>query len=73
MSGPPGFAFGEALWSPDGEWVLLRDSNQNLLVLPAREGTRPRLLAERVSGPIAWHIPGIPAGTVDLDSLRAAR
>jgi hypothetical protein len=73
VSGPPGFAFGEALWSPDGEWVLLRDSNQNLLVLPAREGTRPRLLAERVSGPIAWHIPGIPAGTVDLDSLRAAR
>lgn len=72
VSGPPGFAFGEALWSPDGDWILVRDSNQNLLVLPAREGARPRLLAERVSGPLAWHIPGVVAGTVDLDSLRAA-
>jgi hypothetical protein len=72
VSGPPGFAFGEALWSPNGEWILVRDSNQNLLILPAREGTRPRLLAERVSGPLGWHIPGVVAGTVDLDSLRAA-
>ena len=73
VSGPPGFAFGEALWSPDGDWILVRDSNQNLLVLPARVDARPRLLAARVSGPLAWHIPGVAAGTVDLDSLRAAR
>ena len=72
VSGPPGFSFWEALWSPDGEWVLLRDSNQNLLVLPARQDARPRLLAERVTGPLAWHVPGLAAGTVDLDSLRAA-
>lgn len=71
VSGPPGFGFGEALWSPDGEWILVRDSNRNLLVLPAREGVQPRLLAERVSGPLAWHIPGMATGTVDLDSLRA--
>lgn len=70
VSGPPGFAFREAFWSPDGEWILVRDSNQNLLVLPAREGARPRLLAERVSGPVAWHVPGIKAGTIPLDSLR---
>jgi hypothetical protein len=72
VSGPPDFAFWEAVWSPDGEWILVRDSNQNLLVLPARENARPRLLSERVSGPVAWHVPGIAAGTVDLDSLRAA-
>ncbi len=72
VSGPPGFAFSEARWSPDGEWILLRDSNQNLLVLAAREDARPRLLAERASGPFAWHIPGFAVGTVDLDSLRAA-
>ena len=71
VSGPPGFAFREALWAPDGEWILVRDSNQNLLVLPARENVRPRLLAERVSGPFAWHIPGTAAGTIDLDSLGA--
>ena len=72
ISGPPGFSFWEAVWSPDGDWVLVRDSNQNVLVLAAHEGAQPRLLAERVSGPLAWHIPGIPAGTVDLDSVRAA-
>jgi hypothetical protein len=73
VSGPPGYAFREATWSPDGEWVLVRDSNQNLLVVRAREGAAPRLLAEQVWGPFAWHIPGVVAGTVDLDSLRAAR
>jgi hypothetical protein len=73
VSGPPGFAFGEARWSPDGEWILVRDSNQNLLVLPARENVRPRRLAERVSGPVAWHVPGMAAGTIELDSLRASR
>lgn len=72
VSGPPGFAFSEAQWSPDGEWVLLRDSNENLLVVRAREGAPVRLLAPRVSGPFAWHVPGLPAYTVDLDSLRAA-
>ena len=72
VSGPPGYAFWDAVWSPGGEWILVRDSNRNLLVLPVREGVRPRLLAERVSGPFAWHILGTAAGTIDLDSLRAS-
>jgi hypothetical protein len=72
VPGPPGYAFWGAIWSPDGEWILVRDSNENLLVVAAREGARPRLLAERVSGEFAWHIPGTDAG-LDLDSLRARR
>ena len=72
VSGPPTYAFWEARWSPDGEWILVRDSNQDLLVARAREGAPLRLLAERVSGPVAWHIPGRAEQAIDLDSLRAA-
>ena len=72
VSGPPAYAFWEARWSPDGEWILVRDSNQDLLVVRANEGAPLRLLAPRVSGPFAWHIPGQGARAIDLDSLRAA-
>lgn len=72
VSGPPAYAFLEARWSPDGEWILVRDSNQNLLVVRAREGAPLRLLADRVSGPFAWHVPGRFDQAIDLDSLRAA-
>ncbi|MGH7571807.1 MAG: DUF2157 domain-containing protein [Gemmatimonadota bacterium] len=71
VSGPQGYTFWEALWSPDGEWILIRDSNQNLLIVRAQEGAPVRILADRVSGPFAWHVRGLPAHTVDLDSLRA--
>ena len=73
VSGPPGYAFWEPTWSPDGEWILVRDSNRNLLVVRAREEGGLRLLVERVSGPFAWHVPGYPGNTVELDSLRAGR
>jgi hypothetical protein len=72
VSGPPAYAFWDARWSPDGEWILVRDSNQDLLVVRAREGAPLRLLADRVSGPFAWHLPGRFDDAVDLDSLRAA-
>ncbi|MGH7549244.1 MAG: DUF2157 domain-containing protein [Gemmatimonadota bacterium] len=72
VTGPPGYAFTDAHWSSDGEWILIRDSNQNLLVARAREGAPVWLLAERVTGPYAWHVPGLAAHAVDLDSLRAA-
>ncbi|HYO45204.1 MAG TPA: hypothetical protein VEY33_00730, partial [Gemmatimonadota bacterium] len=72
VSGPPSYTFWEARWSPDGEWILVRDSNQNLLVVRAREGAPLRLLAELVSGPVAWHVPGHSEDAIDLDSLRAA-
>lgn len=71
VSGPPSYAFWDARWSPDGEWILVRDSNQNLLVVRAREGATPRLLADRVSGPYAWHVPAYSDHAIDLDSLRA--
>jgi hypothetical protein len=73
VSGPPTYAFWEVRWSPDGEWVLVRDSNQDLLVVRAAEGAPLRLLADRVSGPFAWHIPGRDEQAIDLDSLRSAR
>jgi hypothetical protein len=72
VSGPPAYAFWDARWSPDGEWILLRDSNQDLLVVRAREGAPLRLLANRVSGPFSWHVPGRFDDAIDLDSLRAA-
>ena len=72
VSGPPTYAFWEARWSPDGEWILVRDSNQDLLVMRATEGAPLRLLADRVSGPFAWHIPGRTEQAIALDSLRAA-
>ena len=72
VSGPPSYAFWEARWSPDGEWILVRDSNQDLLVVRATEGAPLRLLADRVSGPFAWHIPGRIEQAIALDSLRAA-
>ena len=72
VSGPPTYAFWEARWSPDGQWILVRDSNQDLLVVRAAEGAPLRLLADRVAGPFAWHIPGRDETAIDLDSLRAA-
>lgn len=72
VSGPPTYAFWEARWSPDGEWILVRDSNQDILVARASEGTRLRLLADRVSGPFAWYISGRADQAIDVDSLRAA-
>jgi hypothetical protein len=72
VPGPPGYAFWGAIWSPDGEWILVRDSNQNLLVVRAQESAPLRLLAEQVSGDYAWHVPGLSAD-VDLDSLRVRR
>ena len=72
VSGPPTYAFWEARWSPDGEWILVRDSNEDLLVARAREGAELRLLADRVSGPFAWYMPGRAERAIDVDSLRAA-
>ena len=72
VDGPPGYTFWQAEWSPDGKWILVRDSNEDLLVVRAEENAPPRLLAQRVSGEFAWHIPGAPAN-LDLDSLRARR
>jgi hypothetical protein len=72
VSGPPAYTFRDARWSPDGEWILVRDSNQDLLVVRAREGAPLRLLADRVTGPFAWHVPGRSDDVVDIDSLRAA-
>lgn len=71
VTGPPGYGFSDPRWSPDGEWILVRDSNERLLVVQARVGTPLRVLADRVWAGYAWHVPGLPAD-VDLDSLRAA-
>ena len=71
VTGPPGYGFSDPRWSPDGEWILVRDSNERLLVVQARVGTPLRVLADRAWAGYAWHVPGLPAD-VDLDSLRAA-
>jgi hypothetical protein len=69
VTGPPGYGFADPRWSPDGEWILVRDTNERLLVVRAREGSSLRVLADRAWAGYAWHMPGLP-GDVDLDSLR---
>lgn len=72
VDGPYRYGFAEGEWSPDGAWLLLKDTKGRLIIVTAREGAAPRLLAERVSGPFAWRMPGVPTYSVNLDSLRSA-
>ncbi len=65
---PRDYAFWDAQWSPDGEWVLLVDSEERLVVLDAAN-PEPRLLASRAAEP-AWFIPGERTYTIDLQDLR---
>lgn len=65
---PRDYAFWGAQWSPDGEWILLEDSEGRLIVVAADGAPGPRLLVGKGSSP-AWYVPGETAFTVDPDSL----
>ncbi len=59
VEGPRDYAFYDALWSPDGRYVLLSDSRERLIVVDP-DGGSARLLATEAYGP-AWG----PAATAD--------
>lgn len=50
-------------WSPDGEWLLLRDSLDRLLVLDAAGGSAPRVWVEEIEWEYAWYIRGVTGST----------
>jgi len=77
VEGPRDYVFLGAQWSPDGEWIMLVDSRDRLLVLAADATPGPRVLADlhrddgdRWSGTRpAWFIPGDATHTVEVDDL----
>ena len=74
------YLFEDVQWSPDGEWVLIRDSEGNLLVIGAKGRPASRALVSDAAfqpvvdhlgpyklvatGPLAWLIPQNPTYTV---------
>lgn len=65
------YAFLHARWSPDGEWVLVLDSVDRLLLLRAAGDPVPRVVATGVDQP-AWYVPGHHRGTVPIPSPAGA-
>ncbi len=66
--GPLDYDFLDLQFSPDGEWVLARDSEERLIVLGASGSPGPRVLVEEVVS-AAWFIPGNDTYTVDPAEL----
>lgn len=74
--GPRDYGFTSAIWSPDGEWILVQDSEGRALVVGADGDPGPRVLLARDAGPrwpepgsLAWFIPGDASYTVDPAEL----
>lgn len=68
---PADYRFDMAQWSPDGNWILVTDSEGRLIIVDARGGDpNPRVLAEgEIWGDNAtWFIPGYDLGTVEVPS-----
>lgn len=68
---PADYRFDWAMWSPDGNWVLVTDSDGRLIVADARGGDpNPRILVDGLrvyGGNVSWYIPGYDRYTIDLD------
>lgn len=58
-AGPASYRLDEASWSPDGEWLLLRDSRGHLLVMGAEGDPAPRIWVEDAGWEHAWFIRGV--------------
>ncbi|HEX9888136.1 MAG TPA: hypothetical protein VGA69_01560 [Nitriliruptorales bacterium] len=58
VEAPRSYTFWERRWSPDGAWLSLVDSEQQLIIVPADASDPPRLLAQHVRGP-SWWIDGV--------------
>ncbi|MGI8575312.1 MAG: hypothetical protein ACR2MA_08205 [Egibacteraceae bacterium] len=55
VAGPRDYGFTDVSWSPDGEWLLVTDTAQRLLIVNSRNG-RTRLLATDAEQAV-WHQP----------------
>ena len=55
--GPDDYGFDTASWSPDGRWILVRDSEDRLIIVAADGPPQPRVLATHASNPV-WYQPG---------------
>jgi hypothetical protein len=64
-SGGREYRFDDAQWSPDGNWILVGDSEDRLIVVAADGEPGPRLLAEDATGS-AWFISGDKTYTVAI-------
>ncbi|NIA26285.1 MAG: hypothetical protein GWP04_12070 [Gammaproteobacteria bacterium] len=60
VSGPRNYRFDIVRWSPDGNWALVIDSEERLLILRATGDPEPRVLVKGVARwmSAAWYIPG---------------
>lgn len=67
VEGSRDYRFWHAQWSPDGEWVLVSDSIDRLLLLKAAGDPVPRVLATDAGEP-TWYIPGHTRGTLRVRS-----
>ncbi len=67
VEGPKDYSFNQATWSPDGEWLLVQDSEGRLLILAAQGDPNPRILVDNSDNwsPASWFIPGYTEGTWD--------
>ena len=62
--GPRDYGFVDAQFSPDGDRVLARDTEQRLIIVGA-DGVNPKLLATDATD-AAWYVPGYTTYTVDV-------
>lgn len=68
ISGPHDYEILDAEWSPDGNWIAMRDSDGRLLATSA-ERDAPRVLAAGGVSRYAWFIVGNPTYTIALPDL----
>ncbi|GBD86072.1 hypothetical protein BMS3Abin02_02497 [bacterium BMS3Abin02] len=60
VNGPRNYRFNTVTWSPDGNWVMVIDSESHLLIVHALGDPQPRILADGLQPwmSAAWYIPG---------------
>ncbi len=66
---PSDYSFIDTQWSPDGEWVLVSDSEGRLIIVGADGNPGARILMdglERYGAQAAWFIPGNDTYTVEV-------
>jgi len=66
---PSDYGFIEVQWSPDGEWVLVSDSEGRLLIVGADGTPGARVLVDGLrpyGAQAAWYIPGNATYTVEV-------
>ena len=71
---PSNYRYNEAQWSPDGEYVVVVDSEGRIILASASGDPRPRVVAETGHEYVvimAWYVPGNAAYTVDREDLNS--